>query len=570
MARVRCLAMLLALVAGACSPRPGGAPDAGTVCVPYQTTVCHPTGCTGAGVQRCTLDGSGYGACICSDPIDGGPDATDGSPGDGGPDAGPPWSNLGFDFWPTVTMNSHLTTFPYAFYFAVAVVAPATNAGPASITITGGCTGTHWDAAVAPGTGQTIQLPWIMPLRQTWEVAAPIEESIQLANGAYHLTSTQPVAVYQFNPVESLYAYSGGWIAGNNDASLLLPQPAWADAAGHSSYIVMSRPSIEVKPTSGAPLWSPGFFAVVASQGGTQVTVTFTANTLVGTGVPQAFTPGSTGVFTLGMGEVLMVAAGHDDACTGPSGDAGTYCDLGNGYDLTGTEITSDKPVAVFGGHNCDLVPFDIEGCNHLEEQLLPVSTWGTHYIGTRAISTSAPMLWRVVSGAAANLIQFSPPIIDAITGTTIGQVILDRGGLLELITDQDFEAVGDAAFMMASFMVGWGYPGNSTASNPAMAVAVPVEQFSQSCTFLAPEYWENYLTVVAKVGSTVDLDGNPLTGFTAVGSSGWGVTSQGIVGGTHAIATSDPDGIGIQVYGVGWIASYMYPGGLNLNPINP
>lgn len=44
--------------------------------------------------------------------------------------------------------------------------------------------------------------------------------------GAYHLRSTQPVTVYQFNPIE--YTKSGA--SGNsytNDASLLFPTTAW-------------------------------------------------------------------------------------------------------------------------------------------------------------------------------------------------------------------------------------------------------------------------------------------------------------------------------------------------------
>ncbi|MBI5477942.1 MAG: IgGFc-binding protein [Deltaproteobacteria bacterium] len=482
-------------------------------------------------------------------------------------------SYLGCDYYPTVTMNTQLDETP-GFSFAVAVAAPSSNSGAATITITGGgLTGPMTDT-VAPGNLKTIKLPWVGTLKQDFVGLAQTEKSVLVANGAYHLISTQPITVYQFNALEyqvgAAYSYT-------NDASLLLPRHTWSDAEGKSSYIVMSRPTMVVS-NGLSKSWSPGFFAVVGSQDGTQVSVKFTANTIAGASSnPQAYTPGSTGTFSLNAGTVLMIASGHNDACpvvTDPQCPAnGSYCDQANGYDLTGTEITADKPVGVFGGHNCDFVPYNKWACDHLEEQLFPLTAWGKHYVGTRAVSTTDPNLWRVVSGEAANLIQFSPPINDKLTNTTIGQVTLDKGKWLEFITDQDFEAAGDTVFMLAGFMVGQNYtvcePQSGAPGDPAMSLAVPVEQFRKSYTFHAPEsYAQNYLTIIAKVGSTVLLDGNPITGFTAIGSGDYGANKLTIQGGTHTITTDGTDGFGIMVYGVGSYTSYMYPGGLDVKEI--
>lgn len=46
--------------------------------------------------------------------------------------------------------------------------------------------------------------------------------------------------------------------------------------------------------------------------------------------------------------------------------------------DLSGSKITANNPVAVFSGHSCAQKHTD---CNHVMEQLLPTSTWGTHYV---------------------------------------------------------------------------------------------------------------------------------------------------------------------------------------------
>ncbi|KAM6428807.1 IgGFc-binding protein-like [Liasis olivaceus] len=46
--------------------------------------------------------------------------------------------------------------------------------------------------------------------------------------------------------------------------------------------------------------------------------------------------------------------------------------------DLSGTKIVSQKPVAVYSGHTC--VSRQVQ-CDHVLEQLLPVSSWGTKFI---------------------------------------------------------------------------------------------------------------------------------------------------------------------------------------------
>ncbi|KAJ0000292.1 hypothetical protein NQD34_012134 [Periophthalmus magnuspinnatus] len=45
---------------------------------------------------------------------------------------------------------------------------------------------------------------------------------------------------------------------------------------------------------------------------------------------------------------------------------------------LSGTQIVSKKPVAVFSGHSCT---WRFSKCNHVYEQLLPVSKWGANFI---------------------------------------------------------------------------------------------------------------------------------------------------------------------------------------------
>ena len=56
---------------------------------------------------------------------------------------------------------------------------------------------------------------------------------------------------------------------------------------------------------------------------------------------------------------------------------------IGSSSDLTGTRIMTDKPVSVFSGHECGVVPSSsYYYCDHLIEQVPPTTYWGkTYYI---------------------------------------------------------------------------------------------------------------------------------------------------------------------------------------------
>ena len=469
-------------------------------------------------------------------------------------------SYIGCEYWPTVTMNSFLPLDKADFHFAV-VVANAADTDT-TVTVEGGALSAPVTQTVAPQQVQTITLPWVPALRQQYVRGAQTEGSVLAPGGAYHLVSSQPVTVYQFNALEY---HLGNQYSTTNDASLLLPSHALADDEGKSRYLVMAFGSqLTTFTLTGETNFAPGFFAAVATQDGTQIDVTFAAHTVAGSGVPAMYGPGDTATFVLDAGAVLEIASANDPSatCSPPDASFFSYCAFSAGYDLTGTEIVSDKPIAVFGGHDCANVPYNRMAGDHLEEQLFQVTAWGKHYVATRAIATDLPNLWRVLSGHDGNSITFDPAVHAPVT--------LNKGEWVEFGTAEDFEATGTAAFMLAGYMVGQGSALGSSPGDPSMTLAVPVEQYRTDYRFLAPEsYEQNYVSVVAKAGATVLLDGNQLGGWAPVGSNGYVAVGQAITGGTHRITTDGADGFGIQVYGVGNYTSYMYPGGLDVKVID-
>ena len=54
---------------------------------------------------------------------------------------------------------------------------------------------------------------------------------------------------------------------------------------------------------------------------------------------------------------------------------------IGSENDLTGSRVTSDKPISFISGHECGNIPEGINYCDQLVEQIPPTATWGKTFI---------------------------------------------------------------------------------------------------------------------------------------------------------------------------------------------
>jgi hypothetical protein len=231
--------------------------------------------------------------------------------------------------------------------------------------------------------------------------------------------------------------------------------------------------------------------------------------------------------------------------------------------------VTSDKPIQVISGHYCANVPVGVQYCDHLEESMLPVDTLGLHYIVNAPAVTTIPagkvQLIRVIATVPNTNLVYDPPQTGAPT------TIANAGGYIEIQNNNaSFQISSDQKIMVVQYMEGQNAGGGT--GDPAMTVAVPVEQFRTDYLFHAPTNYEsNYVDVTAPMGAQVMLDGMPLT-FTAIGTTGFGIsrvyplTAGPGNDGNHQISSTV--GFGIQVYGYGQYTSYWYPGGLDLKQI--
>lgn len=429
-------------------------------------------------------------------------------------------SYIGCDYYPTVTTNSLLDT--KTFHFAVAV--SNSTATEATITITQGDNSITTDT-VSPSSVKIINLPWT----PAWNAMA----TALIPNQAYRLRTTQPVTVYQFNPLEYKIGSTNSY---SNDASLLLPVNVW-----DKEYIVASRATIED---------GSGFYAITASKNGTNVTVTpsATGGTVLGGG---GISNSGTGTVTMDKSSVLQVLSG------GPKD--------GQSVDITGTKISSDKPIQVIGGHNCTYVPYDqTAACDHLEESMFPISTLGIEYIvAAPAIKTPTEKKvarFRMIAAEdGATALTYDPP------NSSWPASISGLGGFVEVESNAPFKITSNKKILVAQYMEGQGAFGGT--GDPSLALSVPVIQYRKDYLFHAPTNYElNFVDIIAPATATVTLDGMVVSGFTAIGNTGFSLATVLLAAGNagNHIITGTIE-FSISVYGYGSYTSYWYPGGLDL-----
>lgn len=442
-------------------------------------------------------------------------------------------SYIGCDYYPTITGNMVSN----AYSFAVAI--SNTTMAAARVTLEGGALPAPDVFEVGPGQVVTRTLPWRVDLKLCsaphWnECLALATTSVLATNGAYRLRSTQPVTVYQFNPLDFFLA-AAPENSYTNDASLLLPANAWRD-----EYVVAGW---------GGMTTNPALVAVTASEPDTMVTIQSTAPVKGELGAP-AIDAGGSATVELARGDVLQLGTAM--------------------VDFTGTRITANRPIQVISAHYCANVPDFFGDCDHLEESMFPIATLGARYLITTPALPTLPdgkeQLVRIVATADQTTLSFDPP------QPGVATQLARAGDFIEVPRRvANYQITANHKVLVAQFMLGQQVAGNT--GDPSMALAVPIEQFRDHYQFHAPTNYEtNYIDVVAPLATQILLDGAPLPPLRAIGNSGWGTARvEHLAGGpgndgNHAIAGSQP--FGITVYGYGEFTSYWYPGGLDLKDV--
>jgi hypothetical protein len=417
--------------------------------------------------------------------------------------------------------------------------------------------------------------PVACPVPAALGLDAQIHDGNRLETGrghAFHITTDAPVVSYQMMPF-------GGGSAATTGATLLLPTSAWdSNYVGATAFHVASVGGVTIPPT----------MAIVAKDDGTQVTILPTQPIAQGLGGVQGAPANQPVTYTM---------------------QAGTSIEFMQNEDLTGSPITSNKPISVFAAHMGMQVPFDQAWVDHAEQQLAPVRALGSEYPAVsyrdRMPGHAEHRLWRIVGAVDGTALTFEPTVSGAPAAASLGSVAEFESDDPFVVRSQDAQH----PFMLFTYM-----SGSTTISSdilhdgygdPDFVRIVPGLQFlSRYVFFTDPTYPETNLVVVRRRGdngfSDVTLDcAGTLGGFQPVGSgvdyeftrvdlSRHNFEAQGNCNnGRHEMTSDQPFGLYVWGWGSGETrpnttqpcddtqrdnscdVSYGYPAGENVSPIN-
>lgn len=359
--------------------------------------------------------------------------------------------------------------------------------------------------------------------------------------GAYRITSDLPVVAYQFNPLD-------GSSSALSDASLLLPV-----SAIDQYYVVPAWPYGPADSSSSSG--HPAHIQIAATQP-TDLTVTVPVATVAGTDVP-ALVPGQPAEFHLEDGDFLQLTVQNFNES------------------LSGTYIASSAPVSVFTSNDCANVPAlgsEACCCEHLEEQVFGLQTWGTTYVAAQGPKrNNEAAIWQITAQKDGTVINFggpegTPGLPESISLDAHDEIHIEVGAGSVV---SDFVVQSASPFHLNQYMVGANYAGAGTMGDPSMVQAVPTEQFLDSYVILVPGTWVNdYVVLTRKAGIPVSIDDVEVTAEWNPVGAGLEVARVPIADGVHVLAGNEP--FGVTVIGYDSYDSYAYPGGLNQQVINP
>ena len=206
---------------------------------------------------------------------------------------------------------------------------------------------------------------------------------------------------------------------------------------------------------------------------------------------------------------------------------AGETLSISCRQDLTGSRVTSDKPLTLISGHECGVVPIDTENCDKLVEQVPPTVTWGNTFITAPIAGRNAHDVFKIVAAQDMIKVTFS------CTSDEIQSFNLNRGKFRDvLISSGNYCFVNSTGpILLVQFSLSSDFD-KVFEGDPFMVIIPPIEQYCSSYNISliqnmvkAPEsYYVNVLLPNGVDSNGIRMNGqilDPNISFTTISCNG-------------------------------------------------
>ena len=293
------------------------------------------------------------------------------------------------------------------------------------------------------------------------EVTLNLSSSIQVSsvyhqnNGIYLTTSSDNVTVIGQN-LDS----------GTSDSFFALPLIELGDEYVYYG-ISVRRTSVHSFPVNSSIL-------IVGTENNTMMKLTVTQSVNIGVGnIVTTLTPGIQYSFVINRLQTVYI---------------------GSPEDLSGTKIVTNKPVSVFSGHQCANIPWDVQACDHLIEQIPPTALWGkVFYIAPLASKTSY-----TIKALAA----YNSTIINVYCNNTMESYTINEGEFINRTSQiNEYCAIYSNKEVLVVQLTHGGREDNNN-GDPMMTLVPATNQYLDKFDFSTirnPIHFNHYVNIIVK-----------------------------------------------------------------------
>lgn len=350
--------------------------------------------------------------------------------------------------------------------------------------------------------------------------------SEKIENKGIHLVSENPVNVYALN-----------YDANSADVALIYP----IQSLGTEHFALCYTPDVN------GTIGRNSEFLIVASEDSTIIEITPSVET------DKKQPKDSTFSITLNKGQLYQVQSMNQDYLSAQG-------------DLTGSYISSNKPVAFYCGSHGTRIPSGFCCWDHLYEQVPPIHSWGREYFAVPLKSRQQDR-YRILASEDNTKIH--------ITGKST--VTINKGQYYEFVLyhNQPSRILADKPILVAQFSQSKDVDASFTGGNgdPFMIILSSTTQVKNDVTFVAynsshiTRYYVNIISLSSDI-ENIKFQNQSIAGeFTPFPDSEYSYAQKAISAGTYQLYNTDPDrGFLAYVYGYGGVESYGYGVGFNLN----
>jgi hypothetical protein len=435
--------------------------------------------------------------------------------------------SLGTDFWIAFMYLDQENPS----YFSLYITSPVGATGTVSIPSTASYSGSTNTFTIPAGAVTNIVIDYSLMIS---------DSDTNIENKGIHITTSQPVSVYAFE-----------YQLHDSAAFTCYPTPLLG-----TTYCIMARPAS----------FGNSEFAIVASANYTTVTITPSPTADLANGLTNSYN------VILQQGQTYQIT------------DNGDVDD-----DVTGTWITSDKPVGVFAGASLANVPDDnIASRNPLVQEQLSVDSWGKQAISMGFAGRTNGDSYRILAAYDYTVLTITGAVVTVLDDTDYPPYTLTISNEMVTVTNMagvpyDIIIQGPARFQasqpiqVAHFANGARFDSpTNTDGDPCEILLPPTGHYLQTNVVYIPYYLyslppygsafdNNYLNLIVPQSAltTTAVNGSIVaaTNFVAIGSSGYYSAQMPATNKVYKVTSSQP--VGVEVYGFGNFDAYGYFGGI-------